>query len=93
MRILVTGSSGFVGRYVCNAFSKNGFLVTAFSRRKNAFDSNISVVVAPSFECLVDKEYLRNFDCILHLAGRAHVLNESSLDPLAVYREVNVSET
>lgn len=31
-----------------------------------------------------------NFDCLIHLAGRAHVLNETAIDAYAAYKEANV---
>jgi nucleoside-diphosphate-sugar epimerase len=35
------------------------------------------------------QEALSNIDAVLHLAGRAHVMNESGSDPLAAYRRIN----
>jgi len=38
-------------------------------------------------------EALKGIDGVVHLAARVHVMRESSVDPLAAYREVNVEGT
>lgn len=36
---------------------------------------------------------LNGVDCVVHLAARAHVMDDSAPEPLAAYREVNVAGT
>jgi nucleoside-diphosphate-sugar epimerase len=94
MRLLVTGSSGFMGRSACLVLHERGFLVRAFSRTHCEWPSGIDVVNLPTLSSLTDSENaFKGVDCVLHLAGRAHVMNESAQDPLFAFRQANVSET
>lgn len=69
-RALITGSHGFVGRYLCREMEQNGYLVSGLNR--NAEDGNVQVD-------LLDAEKLREIikQCkphvVLHLAGQANV--------------------
>ena len=49
MRILVTGSSGFVGTYACIELHKRGFLVRAFSRSYCEWPDGIEGIQADNF--------------------------------------------
>ena len=94
MRVLVTGSTGFVGHAACLSLSKRGFDVCAFSRGEFVWPHGIEPVVAPALSKLgVASSFLDEVDCILHLAGRAHILREKAVDSLGSFRQVNVSET
>ncbi len=92
--LLITGASGFVGRSACLAFSQRGFSVRAFSRTPCKWPRGISGFNEPCLSHLVHSSRpLEGVDCILHLAGRAHVMKDQDPDPLSAYRLVNVSET
>jgi nucleoside-diphosphate-sugar epimerase len=39
------------------------------------------------------KNALQNVDCVVHLAARVHVMEDSSIDPLIKYRKINVDAT
>lgn len=54
-------------------------------------DASVGVVCVP-FPALTELDWIeacRGVDVVIHLGGRAHVLNDSSLDPIAVYRQAN----
>lgn len=92
--ILVTGSSGFVGRPACLALNEYGYSVRAFSRSPCEWTAGIQPIVAPSLAQLKrSSSVFDGVNCVLHLAGRAHVMNEIEVDPLAAFRSVNVMET
>ncbi len=94
MQLLVSGSTGFVGRSLCPALCERGFSVRAISRRDCNFSSSYSFVVVPSLSSLT--RYCPVFEdvqCVVHLAGRAHVMREIELDPVYAFRKVNVYET
>jgi nucleoside-diphosphate-sugar epimerase len=94
MRILVTGSSGFVGHAACIGLLGRGYNVCAFSRSELMWPRGIEAVTAPAMSWLnVGSRSFESTDCILHLAGRAHVLRERLPDPLYKFRRVNVYET
>jgi len=94
MRVLVTGASGFVGYPLCNRLVAEGIEVLAFSRRECVWSPTITSLQSDSLSSfLKSTNSLSNVDCILHLAGRAHVMSEFKANSLAEFRLVNVDET
>lgn len=92
--LLVTGSSGFVGRPTCLALYDRGFAVRAFSRTACVWPVGIDAFIAPTLSsCTHLVPALQGVECVIHLAGRAHVMQETERDPLATFRNVNVYET
>jgi nucleoside-diphosphate-sugar epimerase len=74
-RILVTGSSGFIGSAVCSALAAAGHSVRAASRRPNrtADQDRVEWVELPNLENEVDWEpLLADIDIVVHLAAAAH---------------------
>ena len=77
--ILVTGSSGFVGKVLCEELCKKNVPVTPVSR----------AWLAP--ESIADS--LRQCVTLVHLAARVHVMHDAAQDPLNEYRRTNVHAT
>jgi nucleoside-diphosphate-sugar epimerase len=78
-RILVTGSSGFIGAAVCPALAAAGHSVRAASRKPNRTpnDANIEWVELPDLGEAVDwSRLVAGTDVVVHLAAIAH-RNES----------------
>jgi UDP-glucose 4-epimerase len=74
-RILVTGSSGFIGSAVSSALAAAGHRVRAASRRRTAIGDreNIEWVELPDLENEVDwAPLLAGMDIVVHLAAIAH---------------------
>jgi nucleoside-diphosphate-sugar epimerase len=74
-RILVTGSSGFIGAAVCSALAAAGHSVRAASRKPNrtANDANIEWVELPDLGEAVDwSPLVAGIDVVVHLAAIAH---------------------
>lgn len=86
MKVLVTGANGFIGRALCAHLQHDGHQVVAAVRRPcglvNEFvlDENGSTWAQALSGC----------DAVVHLAGRAHVMNEEAVDPLQAFRAANV---
>lgn len=95
MNILITGATGFVGRYVSLHFCRSGFNVTTFSRSPFYGPSSITSIHGDCVYSLNDlAPVLTGIDCIVHLEGRAHIMNKSSAhQSLRSFREVNVDRT
>ena len=91
MKVLVTGATGFVGRGVCAWVQSNGHEVVASTRKVGAdLPASIRQYNIAGLGTATDwSEALRDVQVVVHCAARAHVMNETAPDPLALFREVN----
>jgi len=95
-KVLVTGATGFVGRYLCEFLAKRGLTVVGVARslpsKRETLDYALHAVGDISKG--VDWEpIMSGVDCVVHLAARVHVRNEQERDPLTAFRQVNVAGT
>ena len=90
MKILVTGASGFVGGALVQQI--NGLHDIQVLTRKpiDLLTPDVQQLVAAN---IFAADLPENIDVIIHLAGRAHILNEQTTDPLSEFRKVNVDGT
>lgn len=92
MAVGVTGADGFIGRDLCRTLEDHGRKVIRIVRRKQGAGEERRVVgdlaEATNLNALLD-----GVDVIFHLAGRAHVLNETAADPCAAFQRANVDAT
>ena len=97
MNILITGANGFIGRALCDKLLADGYHVRGAVRgttQMTALPSVVEGVMVGDIGPETDwPEALVGIDGVVHLAARVHVMRESSVDPLAAYREVNVEGT
>jgi nucleoside-diphosphate-sugar epimerase len=93
--VVVTGADGFIGRALCAHFRASGRPHRALVRHASrAVSANEYVVadLATAAEVELDAA-MAGAAAIVHLAGRAHVLEESEPDPVASYRHANIIAT
>ncbi len=99
MKVLLTGASGFVGSAVLRHLQSQAIPVRPVFR--NA-DSARLAGFAPEQAALVptlaaDTDWsaagLQGVQVVVHCAARAHVMRETAVDPLLVFRAVNVQGT
>jgi UDP-glucose 4-epimerase len=79
--ILVTGSSGFIGRHLVPYLAQRGYKVIAASRKALAFeDPDIISVRLPDLSIPFDwSRLLQQSDAVVHLAGIAHTFAEDEI--------------
>lgn len=96
-KILVTGANGFVGKAVCADLAARGHWVTAAVRSTSPSTSinpgsKIEAVSVGNIDGSTDwQAALSGCSSVIHLAARAHILNDKIADPLAAFRETNVA--
>jgi nucleoside-diphosphate-sugar epimerase len=92
-RILVTGATGFVGRILCEALTRQGFLVRAALHLDQSLPASVteSVVIGDIVESTDWTEALNGVDSVVHLAAKAHVMAAAS--PSDEYHATNALGT
>lgn len=94
-KVLVTGGAGFVGRALCPSLAAAGHEVVATTRRRNV-ELDVPRV---RFETIGDQSsadwrgLVAGIDAVVHLAARAHMLDDTAADPLAQFRATNTAAT
>ncbi len=92
--LLVTGANGFVGQALCECAMRQGFHIKGAVRNACNLPHGIEQVVVGTVNGETDwAAALRDVDVVIHLAARAHVMNEKAADPLAEFRRVNTEGT
>lgn len=93
-KVFVTGADGFIGRHLCERLERRGFTVTRAVRAlpEGAVDKP-RVATGALEACDRLSDLLAGHDAIVHLAGRAHVLRETSTDPSEAFEWANVDAT
>ncbi len=91
MKILLTGASGFIGNVVGNFIALNTPFELSRGQRKGVSNSifNHGDITPSTNWC----EGLQGVDVVIHLAGRAHILDEREVNPSEVYRKINTEAT
>ncbi|MDD1976820.1 NAD-dependent epimerase/dehydratase family protein [Pseudomonas tussilaginis] len=88
MNVLVTGASGYIGTALCQELVAKGHSVRGVGRTKIAPSNHFDYI---SFDLESDGVYelVKEHDCIVHLAGRAHMLGETASTSADIYRQAN----
>lgn len=97
--VLITGATGFLGRWLVEAALARGWRVRAAVRDPQASVATRwprAVDVVP-IDLTADEAHwrprLHGVDAVIHAAGRAHVLRETERDPLAAFMALNRDAT
>jgi len=92
--VLITGANGFIGQALCKRMLADGYHVRGAvggTDQMTALPSGVEGMQVGYIGPETDwSEALVGIDWVVHIAARVHVMRESSVDPLAAYREVNV---
>ena len=91
MRILLTGACGFIGSHFRAEVKGHQLVLVGRSRPDNVSPhSFIHVDLESEFDL---KDVLKDIDVVIHCAARAHVMNESNVDPIDAYMRCNYEPT
>jgi nucleoside-diphosphate-sugar epimerase len=97
LNILITGANGFIGTALMQRLQSDPrFLARAAVRHKARLDRTDGIELIETGDLAADTDWLsalQGIDVIVHLAARAHVMQDTAADPLAEYRKVNVDGT
>lgn len=88
MKVLVSGANGFIGRALCSHLSFLGHSVVPAVRRSSGIEGEHIVGDKSSWMYA-----LAGCSSVVHLAGRAHVMQDQERDPLQAFRTANVDTT
>lgn len=95
--VLVTGATGFVGRFLSKHLLAAGYRVRGTLLESKNISSLIEgvepVTVKPLGADTTWSHAMAGVDTIIHLAARVHIMDDPSTDPLAEFRKVNVAGT
>ena len=91
MKLLITGATGFIGKSLVAELMRQNFNISIAVRQKsNLFPDKVKQFVVGDFESNPDfSTSLAEVDCVIHLAGKAHVLVKSKVSVLDGFRKIN----
>lgn len=94
MKVLLTGSTGFIGRHLCfKIFQDKNKFVTAIYRNNQPLKADNTVQILSIDARTEWADVLRDQEVVIHAAARTHIMNDESFDTLSEYRRVNVDGT
>lgn len=97
MNVLVTGATGFVGRFLCAKLLSLGFNVTgtrlAAESPQLMVEGVLPVEVGLLGEATRYDHALNEIGTVIHLAARVHIMHETAQNPLHEFRVTNAIGT
>ncbi|MEE8351666.1 MAG: NAD-dependent epimerase/dehydratase family protein [Rhodospirillales bacterium] len=96
MRVLVTGATGLVGNALCPVLLAAGHEVIAAVRDPASPKIPSGVIARSVADIGPDTDWteaIANADAVVHLAARAHILQDRNKDPEAAFMRINADGT
>ena len=94
--ILVTGGTGFIGSHLLPILSKQNLQVTLAVRNNSSNELNIPYKIVKVSEIDENTDWtkaLKEVATVIHLAARAHQLNDQAINPEAEFLRTNCEGT
>ena len=94
-KILVTGATGFIGKAVVQKLLAMEFVVSALVRNISpALPDSVAQIEIGDLSSLPENiSILHDIDVVIHIAARAHIMDETETNPLTEFRKVNTTAT
>lgn len=91
MKILVTGSQGFVGQALCKYLTEKRYDVISAVRISAGLQNEYAIgnISANTYW----QPALKNINTVIHLAARVHQMHDNAINPLTEFRQLNVDST
>ncbi len=94
MNVLLTGATGFIGKSLATTMLNTQCNVCVILRKKADFPDNVKQFCVGDFADNPDfYDALKGIDCVIHLAGKAHVIDKSKAKVLDEFRKINTDLT
>ena len=94
MNILITGATGFIASHLVPVLKLQNWHIVAAIRQTKTFLENVEERVINEINGNTDwKKTLQGIDIVIHLAGRAHILQEQVSNPKEEFFAVNTAGT
>lgn len=96
MKILITGATGFIGSNLIDYLNKKDtYKITKVVRKKRNQKNDVGTsftidCIAPNTEW---SDVLKGQEIVIHLAARAHILNDTNKDPFEEFMRINKEAT
>ncbi|MDT8388521.1 MAG: NAD-dependent epimerase/dehydratase family protein [Thiogranum sp.] len=90
-KILVTGANGFIGRMLVRELQRRGYNTCCAVRSHSEPDVvDTDLIEVGEVDASTDwSRALVGVDIVIHLVGRAHILDDTAVDPRAAFNAVN----
>ena len=90
--VLVTGANGYLGQGLVQNLTEQGYSVRATARKAPPRALSGEFIVADLLASSALDDLVESVDCVVHLAGLAHVVGRKSAD-IETFRETNCTMT
>jgi len=93
-KILITGASGFVGRFLVNHLLKVGLKLKVLTREYPENYTGAEVHLLPYGSPIINwPTIVKDCSTVIHLLARVHIMKDKSTNPLTEFRKINVDIT
>jgi len=90
--ILITGATGFIGNHLVRELEQKNYDI-AIALRTQSNSNHKTIVVGEIDDRTSWANALKNIDVVIHLAARAHILQESVTNPEVEFDRINAEGT